>query len=121
MNKITLALTIYCFSFSVYAGPNQVHKHSKSEADVPLVPPPYPMLYTPQQTTSEKQLSTKIQKELKEKLADYTPEENPVVTKNGIVTIQGRVSTEQDLKKILEITKKVQGVNKVNNRAFVTN
>lgn len=102
----------------VFAGP---HLPGINEANIPMVPPPYQMAEVPKQNQSDRQLSLKVQQQLKANLQNYNPENNMIVSQKGEVILQGKVSSTEEEKKILEVIKKVKGVSKIKNKMVVLN
>lgn len=115
--NVTILLFLSIFSVASFAAGK--HLPGINEASVPLVPPPYPMVETPKQNAADQKLSESVKKELRAKLKNYNPESNMIVSQKGQIILQGKVSSPEEEKNILEVVSKMKGVTKIKNKMVV--
>lgn len=110
LSNVTFLVFATSLSSAAVAGLNEAH--------IPMVPPPYQMVEIPKQSASDRQLTEKVQQQLRVKLKNYNPNTHMIVSQKGEVILQGKV-TSDDEQKILEVIKKVKGVAKIKNKMGV--
>ncbi|MCC2677922.1 MAG: hypothetical protein K0R29_498 [Pseudobdellovibrio sp.] len=111
LNNVTILIFASSLSTAAVAGLNEAH--------IPMVPPPYQMAETPKQTATDRQLTEKVQQQLVSKVSNYNPESKMIVSQKGEIILQGKVSSPEEEKQILEAVRKVKGVAKIKNKMVV--
>jgi len=111
LNNVTILIFASSLSTAAVAGLNEAH--------IPMVPPPYHMAETPKQTATDRQLAEKVQQQLQSQVSNYDRDSKMIVGQKGEIILQGKVSSPEEEKQILEAVRKVKGVAKIKNKMVV--
>jgi hypothetical protein len=126
MKKLAIVfLSINLISFTVFSSEahNKMalsgHLHGINEASTPTVLPPYPMPIIQKQSSQDLLLSLRVEKELVNQIENFNVNQNMIMSRNGVITLQGKANSLDDVKRMLAVISKVQGVERIKNKMIV--
>ena len=93
---------------------------AENETQMPLVPPPYPMISMPKATTADQALNAIVKRHLSSQFIGFRQGQNLVVSQGGVISLHGKVNSQQQVEEIISTAEKIKGVTHVNNNLIVS-